>query len=96
MGTLTKRKYALTKLREGDYVCPSNDGRFLWRFQRYQDGRASGLDVRYELRWFWQASKAPMPWGCGTLVAMDDLAWRLTDSMLPTRTAAIEAMLQAQ
>lgn len=32
-----ERKYALTRVRRGDYLLPSNDGRTLWRIYSYEE-----------------------------------------------------------
>lgn len=91
---MTERLYAMTKIGPGDYICPSNDGLDLWRFQRYVDGRKLGLDVSYEERCFWRASRAPF----GSLlkadgIDIDTLAWTEQAQWLPTRRAAIDYML---
>lgn len=39
-----QRKYALTKIKAGDYLLPSNDGKTIWRFAQYEDGPSHGLD----------------------------------------------------
>jgi len=88
------RSYALIKLTNGDYLCPSNDGLDLWRFQRYIDGSGLGLDVSYRERDFWRASRAPF--GAVLLadkIDIDTMAWTLLAEHLPSRRAAIQVML---
>ena len=87
------RQYALTRIDKGDYLCASNDGATLWRFQRYHDGRGAGLDVDYDWRAFWKASQTPMPPG-GVLDVddVDDLPWREWHTWLPTRKAALRSV----
>lgn len=44
MSTQTaERKYALTKVKPGDYLLPSNDAKMIWRIARYTDGPTTGL-----------------------------------------------------
>lgn len=62
---MTDRKYALGRLSEGDYVCLSNDGKWLWRFTRYWDGTDYGLvaqhgkEIFFASRPFWRAHAIP-------------------------------------
>jgi hypothetical protein len=54
------RKWALTKLDSGDYICPSNNGLTLYRFSSYQDGSDYGLtDVGYRSRTWWRLRTIP-------------------------------------
>lgn len=86
------RKYALTKLEAGDYVCPSNDGEMLWRFCRYQDGRVCGLDVDYELRTFWSTMRAPMAAAQRSLDRDEDIQWNGWEYMLASRADALRSV----
>lgn len=44
--TAVEQKYALTRIRAGDYLVPSNDGQQLWRLNSYyEDGSASFVDI---------------------------------------------------
>jgi hypothetical protein len=89
-----ERTFALTRIGTGDYICPSNDQKTWWRFQRYTDGRIHGLCVDYEARTFWRALNCPAfddDEGFGPL--FDDLPWREVAQWLPTRRAAIQLML---
>ena len=57
---MTERKYAINRLQNGDYVCYSNDGKWLWRFTKYEDGRDYGLvDAKFDRRSFWRAYCIP-------------------------------------
>lgn len=90
------RKYALTKLGAGDYLCPSNDGSTVWRFQTYHDGHAFGLDVPYECRTFWMASSIDYDKARDQIdrgVEINDLEW--WDDVyrhLPSRSQALETV----
>lgn len=91
----TGRLYAMTRLGPGDYICPSNDEKTLWRFQRYVDGKIHGLVVDYEARDFWRALSCPMPEDDDvTYVTYDDLPWFEQAQWLRTRHDAIQVMLQ--
>jgi hypothetical protein len=42
-----ERRYALTRVRAGDYLLPSNDGKTIWRIKAYdEDGSAQYQDER--------------------------------------------------
>jgi len=46
-----ERKYVITKLREGDYLLPSNDTETIWRLVSYvEDGSGQYQDKRGKLR----------------------------------------------
>lgn len=32
-----ERKYAMTRVKAGDYILPDNDGKTIWRLQKYQE-----------------------------------------------------------
>lgn len=91
-----ERKYALTRLAPGDYLCASNDGKTLWRFERYEDGAVYGLVVDFDRRPYWRASSTPMPPG-GQVHRddVDELPWVERATMLSSRAKAAEAMLTA-
>ena len=39
------RRYSMTRIRDGDYLLPSNDAQTLWRITRYtEDGSAAWVD----------------------------------------------------
>lgn len=91
------RAYALTKLQPGDWLCLSNDGRRVWRFHTFEDGKVHGLDVDYECRTFWRAvwvDRATFEeWGYDDIPSPWNRPWVEGDTYLPTRTAAINLML---
>lgn len=88
---LESRKYALTLVRAGDYLCPSNDGATLYRFSRYEDGRLAGLVCEFDLRDFWMVQSMPMP-PQGAL-DLDEVwawdTWHTVADSFPTRSAAL-------
>lgn len=91
------RKYAMTRLAAGDYLLPSNDGRTLWRLERYEDGAAHGLVVGYQLRPFWRVSSTPMPGnGYVDVAYLEQYRWTEHAQWLPTRAAAVAVMEDAQ
>jgi hypothetical protein len=62
---MNERKYQLTRIREGDYIVPSNDGETLWRISKYEEtGLGEYLDAKWKPRkiagWFWQTAKFHM------------------------------------
>jgi hypothetical protein len=94
---MTTRRYALTKVRSGDYLCLSNDGTRLWRFTLYQDGSDLGLDVDYKLRTFWRVQYSHMSEITEVQSRqgdiLDPMYWFDRQVNLPTRQAAINVML---
>lgn len=100
---MTERKYALTKIDPGDWMCPSNDTLTIWRFRSYTDGQIAGLmDVSYYARTFWRVQRCPREaidryLAAGQLVDdLDNLPWVDVEEWLPTRRAAIAIMEAAQ
>ncbi len=87
-----RRKYALTKIKRGDYLLPSNDGRTIWRLCAYEDGPSTGItdwpgDVTFWGVWKWT--------GAGDTVDPQDWEpWEMMESMLPTRAEAVRAALK--
>jgi len=91
------RKHALHKLAAGDYLLLSNDGRTLWRVQRYTDGPSAGLaDWPRDLT-FWRVLRWPRVLSKDAKLDeydLDDLSrWHEVTSMLRTRRDAIDATL---
>lgn len=85
------RKYALTKIEAGVYLCPSNDADHLYRFRKYEDGRHHGLDVDYDLRPFWAIDRAPLDGiDDGGYVDLEEIPFVEIASWLPTRRAALD------
>ena len=94
-GTI-ERKYALIKIKPGDYFLPSNDGRTLWRITSYEDGPSSGLDwPRDRTLWqLWRWEGDPALFEAGDLatieLAIEDWdRWATEESSLETRRDAI-------
>lgn len=85
-----ERKYALTKIKRGDYLLPSNDGKTIWRLCTYEDGVEQGLD--HDLGTVWGVWK----WeGSGDTIDPQDWdRWGMYESSLATRAEAIEAALK--
>ena len=103
----TPRKFALTKIAEGDYLLPSNDGMTIWRLRKYfEDGSAevelwSGKRKRLTGQ-YWSVHRyvGPRRFGQGRFPVADDVAdwsnWQTFDSVLRTRQDAIRAALRAK
>lgn len=96
--TPPQRKYALTKIRYGDYLLPSNDGCTIWRITSYTDGPSFGLDPDVFPTDFhrWRLAKwdRPVdPHRGGQVDVDDDLHWEHVEDDFRTRRDAIkEAM----
>lgn len=75
----------------GDHLLPSNDGKTLWRFMRYEDGPSHGLDWPRD-RDLWGAWK----WmGSLERVDLDDWdRWHMIARGYETRAEAIEEALR--
>lgn len=93
MTTAAERKYVLTRIKAGDYLLPSNDGRTIWRLSQYEDGPSHGLD--------WPKDR--QVWGCwrwvgGTIrpgIDVEDWSsWEMVASTLATRKEAISEALR--
>lgn len=100
-----KRKYALIKVGQGYYVCPSNDMKTLWRFYSYQeDGslyRHNAITGKHATRptlgTFWRAEYTPMPTNLDlTDDELMDMHWVCYADICKTRKEAIESMETAQ
>lgn len=96
---MTVRRYAMTKVGAGDYLLPSNDGLTLWRLQRYtEDG---SLQQRIGDEWtpvkgtrFWRLLRLTTRMDLLSIVDPDDeTSWVEVESLLRSRTDAIEAAL---
>ena len=55
---MVKRKYALSRIKAGDYLLPSNDRKTIWRIAQYEeDGNAQYNDGTKLIGRFWGAWK---------------------------------------
>jgi hypothetical protein len=96
---MTSRQYALTRLRTGDYLCPSNDRTTLWRFRKYwEDGSLEDGNGGTITGHFWEVYSCPLPTDAQLQMAVYDdpdlwtLPWQTAESLLKTRREAIEVM----
>jgi hypothetical protein len=90
-----ERKYALTKVKAGDYVFPANDLQVVWRIVRYEDGPSHGIDDWPKDREVWGLWKWIGPVGAGSVVELENWdRWTLVASTLDTRQAAIDHALK--
>ena len=93
MPETVERKYALTKLKPGDYLLPSNDGKTIWRIARYTEGPSTGIDSWPRDREVWGIWK----WAATERLPYVDTrrwdAWEMVDSMYHTRAQAIAVAL---
>jgi hypothetical protein len=91
--TPVERKYALTKVEQGDYLLPSNDGRSIFRIARYRDWPPEG-EPRDE-RWFWGAWRWDGSFVDGTAVDTGEWdRWNLEAPWCETRDEAIREALR--
>lgn len=98
---VAERKYAMTRIAEGDYLLPSNDGQTLWRIYRYrEEGSLSyakpGGGYREVRGMFWACARQPFP-PSGT-IEWDDLGgwegWEFHAGPFNTRQQAIDEALR--
>ena len=98
---MAERKWAMTKIGPGDWLCLSNDKRTVWRFHKHVDGTAHGLECDYYERTFWRAVYMPVEVFEADVERWVDPSsawaaeWREAGWYLPTRSAAIERMERA-
>jgi hypothetical protein len=97
---VTDRRYALTRVRAGSYLLPSNDMEVLWHIYSFEDGRSHGLDVPDRTYWACACYRGSYRAAVDAVardledygyVTRDD--WHETDSYLRTRADAIRAAL---
>lgn len=94
MQAAVERKYALSRIRAGDYVLPGNDGQTLWRVTRYQDGPSSGLEHMVRDKDFWGLWKWPAPISEGSFIDLQDWdRWEFYEGLFPDRASAIDKAL---
>lgn len=98
---VVERKYALTRIKAGDYLLPSNDGATLFRLATYEeDGSAEyvtrpGAKARPLVGTFWAVYRRPMPpldQATADLLEWSD-AWEWIAGPLDTRQQAIDEAL---
>lgn len=87
------RKYALTRLDKGDYLCASNDGETLYRFRTYHDGPSFGLMDWPRDRLVWSVERTEF----GTFLAnptvpVNELDWRNVSGPHDTRRVALASV----
>lgn len=93
---VVERKYALTRIKAGDYLLPSNDGATLFRLATYEeDGSgefsSDGKTWRVLRGTFWAVYRRPMPaldQATADLLEWSD-AWEWIAGPLDTRQQAI-------
>lgn len=87
-----ERKYALTKIKPGDYLLPSNDALAVYRIARYTEGPSSGIEDRTRDREVWGYWR----WtGVGRYVDTGSWdRWDMIDGMYDTRAEAIDQALR--
>lgn len=99
----TERKYALTRIRSGSYLLPSNDAKTLWHIYRFEDGESHGLTGEPDRMW-WACARFLGTFEQAQLSVMNDLMeydyigwdnWREYGSYMKTRAEAIECALEA-
>lgn len=92
--TVVERRFALTRVRAGDYLLLSNDGRHVFRICRYVDGPSGGLPWPRD-REMWAARRwVRSPRGATLLVDLENWdAWEVLSDMHATRRDAVQAAL---
>jgi len=84
---MTKRKYQMTRLNTGDYMCPSNDGLRLWRFTKQQGGDWYAMSCDMPTPEQWERFVAQV----GTVGDIDDLLdWQEESYHYATRAEIVE------
>jgi hypothetical protein len=91
-----ERKYALRRIKAGDYLLFSNDATTLWRISRYEDGPSHGLDDWPKDRTFWAIWKWETPIVMGeTAIEIDNWdRWEFVEGFDETRQSAIDSALK--
>lgn len=94
-----ERRYALIKIKAGDYLLPANDGKTLWRVKTYEDGPSHGLmdmerDQMFWGVWRWEGNPIVGTIDVEEIVEID--RWRMVATHHRTRRQAIDAALRAE
>jgi hypothetical protein len=95
--SLPARKYAMTRVKTGDYLLPSNDAKTLWRIRTYEeDGLAETMDGRKLTGVFWGLWRRPFPrpGALFDLEAWDE--WELWAAPLEKRQDAIDEAMRCE
>lgn len=59
---MSERQYAMTRVKAGDYLLPSNDALTLWRIYQYEEEGTLEYDDGTKLvGTFWACARRPMP-----------------------------------
>lgn len=100
--SMIERKYALVKIKSGDWLLPGNDGKTLWRLATYVDGPVNGLDIPRD-REFWSVSKWDESYDWERIVndpmRGDPLDWDYWEGyagLIETRADAIQRALEME
>lgn len=91
---MTKRAHTLVRIRVGDYLLLSNDGRTLWRLSTYEeDGSAVRGDGSEVVGKFWGLWRYRRDVSRGMTVSADWSDFEMWDSLLRRRKDAVQAAL---
>lgn len=90
---MSNQKYAMFRLRSGDYLWLANDGMKLWRIATYtEDGSAIANDDKPLTGKFWGTWLYRRPVGERPRIDADDWSdWEMDECLLTTRRAALAA-----
>lgn len=91
-----ERKFALRRIKAGDYLLFSNDAKTLWRIRKYTEGPSSGLDDWPRDREVWGMWKWETPIVMGeTAVEIENWdRWEFFEGMCDTRSEAVDRALE--
>lgn len=95
---MSERKYAMTRIRKGDYLWPSNDRSVIWRIRQYtEDGSAevwtNDGKTRRLLGTYWAIHRYTGR-DHDAIDTEEWSEWETWDSLLKTREQAIEAAMK--
>lgn len=91
-----ERKYALRRVKAGDYIFFSNDQQTLLRVARYEDGPSHGIKDWPKDRMFWGVWKweTPIVLGQTAIELANWDRWQFFDGFNDTRQEAIDSALR--